>query len=107
MAFTQLYGTVKENGDPGQNARSGGWDSRPAGGGDGLYLITFEPSFTEAPTVVVTQIYPDSLSSSGGDTRDNAVIVGIDNNEVKIKTGNSSGNGTNRKFAFIALGNQS
>ena len=107
MAFKQLYGTIQANGEPAQNTRSGGWTSRPAGGGDGLYLITFEPSFTEPPTVVVTQLYPNDLSSSGGDTRDNAVVVGIDNNELKIKTGNSSGNGTNREFAFIALGNQS
>ena len=107
MAFKQLYGTVKADGEAAPNARSGGWTSRRDSGSNGLYLITFEPSFTEPPTVVATQLYPNDLSSSGGDTRDNAVVVGIDNNELKIKTGNSSGNGTNREFAFIALGNQS
>ncbi len=104
MAQVTLYGTVDPNGN--KAGGSSGWDSRQAGGGAGLYLVNFSPAFKSTPTVVVTQIYPNDLSSTGGDTRDNAVIVGADANEVKIKTGGSDGKGSNRWFNFVAMGDQ-
>ncbi len=100
MAARMEYGTVnpsaqKISGSPGWSVRSDG---------TGLYLIIFEPSFSSAVSVVATQIYPNDLSSGGGNTRDNAVIVGADNNEAKIKTGKDDGSAENRWFSFIALG---
>lgn len=68
-------------------------------------MITFTEPFTDDPTVVATQQFPDNnLVNSTGDTRDNAVIVGVTRAEAYIKTGNGSGDGAWRRFHFIAIG---
>jgi hypothetical protein len=70
----------------------------------GLYSILFEHPFNVVPAVVATQVYPNDVSSQGGDTRDNAVIVGIATHRVRVKTGNGEGKADNRYFTFIATG---
>lgn len=100
MAARMEYGTVNPSGV--KTSGSAGWTVRSDG--TGLYLLIFEPHFSSVVSVVATQIYPNDLRSTGGDTRDNAVIVGADNDEAKIKTGNNDGKAENRWFSFIALG---
>lgn len=68
-------------------------------------MITFTEPFTDDPTVVATQQFPDhNLVNSTGDTRDNAVIVGVKTFAAYIKTGNGGGDGAWRRFHFIAIG---
>ncbi len=100
MAVRMEYGTVNPSAQ--KTSGSPGWSVRADG--TGRYLIIFEPAFSSVVSVVATQIYPNDLSSGGGNTKDNAVVVGADNNEAKVKTGNNDGDATNRWFSFIAIG---
>lgn len=74
--------------------------------GTGLYLVAFDLPFTSMPAVVATQNYPgwDDFTSNGGSTRDNAVVVALNETEVKIKTGDGNGSASDRNFCFIAMG---
>ncbi len=88
--------------------------------GTGLYDITFSPAFTTVPTVVAMQIWPwgegsgppsppsikstGSITSTGMMTTDNAVVVGITPSQCRIKTGNGTGDATDRPFSFLAYG---
>ncbi len=98
--MTTLYGTVNPNGQ--RAGGSAGWTVRQDG--EGMYLIVFEPAFPATPVSVVTQVYPNDLANNGGDTRDNAVIIGQDNNELKVKTGDGNGGASNRWFNFVTVG---
>jgi hypothetical protein len=78
----------------------------------GIFHVQFKAgSFNAIPAVTVTQIYPghptDPIGcsgSSGGDTRDNAVIICIEKDFCRIKTGGSGGGGENRSFSITAIG---
>jgi len=72
----------------------------------GLCTIIFTEEFNTVPAVTATQIYPwpFDADSKGGDTRDNAVIVYIAVDRVRIKTGDDEGKAKNRAFSFIAAG---
>lgn len=77
----------------------------------GVYDVTFSTAFTDRPTVVVSQQFPDDnhtsggkISDTGGNTRDNALVVGVTNSMVRIKTGDGDGDASNRRFHFIAIG---
>lgn len=70
----------------------------------GLYTIILNGSFSTIPGVSTTQIYPDDVNNKGGNTRDNAVLVGVRNDRFRVKTGNGDGNAENRFFSFIAIG---
>jgi len=72
----------------------------------GLYIITYNERFTNPPAVVLTQNYPgwEEFGSTGGDTRDNAVLVASDQLKFQVKTGLSTGDADDRNFAFIAVG---
>ncbi|MEV6040510.1 hypothetical protein AB0L65_56035 [Nonomuraea sp. NPDC052116] len=72
---------------------------------EGTYSVTFNQPFSEAPSVVTTQVYPNTSNSTGGDTRDNSVVVYISPQMFRVITGDSSGKKTDRSFAFIATGN--
>lgn len=73
----------------------------------GLYTITFLPAFKSRPSASVTQIYPSADDfGGGGDTRDNAVIVGLNTTTIKIKTGGSGGGAEDRAFSFIVVGSK-
>jgi hypothetical protein len=71
----------------------------------GLYTVLFDTAFNIIPAVTATQIYPWPMKpdSGGGQTTDNAVIVYVTNDRVRIKVGNNNGTGTNRAFSFIAI----
>lgn len=70
-----------------------------------VWKITFDVAFAAAPTVVATQQHPDhNLVNDSGNTRDNAVIVGVKTTEVYIKTGDGNGEHSWRRFHFIAIG---
>jgi hypothetical protein len=79
---------------------------------NGIYHVQFRAGvFNTTPAVTVTQIYngkPDSPIScsgnSGGNTRDNAVIICIEKDFCRIKTGESGGGGEFRSFSLTAVG---
>jgi hypothetical protein len=78
----------------------------------GLYVIKFSPVFPDVPSGSVTQVFNGqnkSLTyfgpgSTGGDTRDNAVIVWIKNDGMMLVTGDYQGNADDRAFSFIVAG---
>jgi hypothetical protein len=72
--------------------------------GTGLSDVKFDRAFAAIPSVVVTQIFSGDPNSAGGDTRDNAVVVGITTDRVRVKTGDGAGAPSDRFFAFIAMG---
>ena len=101
-----IRGTVKADGSKLEGA--GFSVSRPH---TGTYDVTFSSAFSDRPTVVVSQQHPDDnntssgkISDRGGNTRDNATVVGVTNSMVRIKTGNGDGDASNRRFHFIAIG---
>jgi hypothetical protein len=67
----------------------------------GLYDITFAPPFAAIPAASVTQIWTGSEPS---DTRDNAILVSLEQTKMRVKTGNNTGAPTDRSFSFIAIG---
>jgi hypothetical protein len=70
----------------------------------GLYTIVFDQPFTNRPAVVVSEVYTGNPDYHGGDTRDNAVVVGIAPDQFRLETGQSNGEKDNRWFTFIAIG---
>ena len=72
--------------------------------GSGSYLITYKVPFDIPPAVVLTQNYPgwEEFGPGGGNTMDNAVLVASDENKFKVKTGDRSGDASDRNFAFIS-----
>lgn len=96
--ITTIAGIVSDNGDK----RSGdGFASKRDG--QGIYEITFTKAFKTIYGGSVTQIYWDE----DGNTRDNAVISQLDTTKLRLKTGDGSGNKTNREFTFIVVGDLS
>ena len=85
-----------------------------AAGGTGLYDVIFDDTVTysQTPTVVVTQIFNGaSLSDynptdaySGGSTLDNSVVIAVDPAKFRLMTGDEHGNKQNRMFSFVAVG---
>lgn len=69
----------------------------------GVFDIYFTPAFQNYPAVVATQLFPGDVNNGGGDTRDNAVVVGITPARVRIKTGDGGGGASDRWFSFIAM----
>ena len=70
-----------------------------------LTKVIFSTPFASAPSVVVTQQYPDNNSSGdGGNTKDNATVVKVDRFAAWIKCGDGDGSGSWRRFHFIAVG---
>ncbi len=72
----------------------------------GIYMIIFDAAFSFVPTVVATQQYPDNndFNLTSGDTKDNAVVVGISTTKCLIKCGRADGMADDRRFHFIAIG---
>ncbi|MBK9756189.1 MAG: hypothetical protein IPO88_22370 [Nannocystis sp.] len=70
-----------------------------------LWKIVFASAFSGEPTVIATQQYPDNNNNSdSGNTRDNAIVVGVKSGEAYIKTGDGNGDHSWRRFHFIAIG---
>ncbi len=68
----------------------------------GLYTITFRPALRRVHGGSVTQIF--FSGGDAGDTRDNAVIAFLRNGDMRLKTGNSSGDASDRSFTFVVFG---
>lgn len=102
MSLKIVYGNVSSNG----TIHSGSGDFDVVAEGSGEYTVVFMPAFKSVPTVVTVQNYPgwNDLQSSGGNTTDNTVLIAVNKNKCKIKTGSSNGKPDNRNFAFIAIG---
>lgn len=85
-----------------------------AAGGTGLYDVIFDKTvtYTQTPTVVVTQIFNGSSLSDynptdaygGGSTLDNSVVIAVDSAKFRLMTGDENGNKQNRMFSFVAVG---
>jgi hypothetical protein len=96
-----LGGTI----DSGGGILSPGMGFRVARASTGIFDIYFDTAFSAMPFAAVSQIYPDTWTfNNGGNTKDNAVIVGINQNRLRVKTGNADGDATNRFFSFIVMG---
>jgi len=74
----------------------------------GQYTIVFGAHFTSVPAVVTLQNYPgwDDFHSDGGCTFDNTVLIAVNVEKCKVKTGDAEGKGNacDRNFTFIAIG---
>lgn len=85
-----------------------------AAGGTGLYDVIFDETvtYTQTPTVVVTQIFNGSSLSDynptdaydGGSTLDNSVVIAVEPAKFRLMTGGENGNKQNRMFSFVAVG---
>src|SRR5436309_2899623 len=77
---------------------------------NGVYVVEFLKPFLSRPSVVATQQYAvrnlawDDFENPGGSTLDNVVVIAVNENRVKLVTGNSEGIPTSRNFMFIAIG---
>ena|SRR5215213_9717452 len=97
---TILYGTVGKDG----KKLGGSGYSVSHTGGSGIYFITFQQPFNKLPGGSTTQIYPNDPSSKGGNTMDNALIIYLSTEQMNVKTGDGSGNASDRDFTFIIVG---
>ena len=85
-----------------------------AAGGTGLYDVIFDETvtYTQTPTVVVTQIFNGSSLSDynptdaygGGSTLDNSVVIAVEPAKFRLMTGGENGNKQNRMFSFVVVG---
>eukprot|EP01123_Difflugia_compressa_P005354 TRINITY_DN17035_c0_g1_i1.p1 TRINITY_DN17035_c0_g1~~TRINITY_DN17035_c0_g1_i1.p1 ORF type:complete len:106 (-),score=14.74 TRINITY_DN17035_c0_g1_i1:107-424(-) len=103
MSLKTIGGFIDENGSP--ITKIGDYSiSRDLN--VGIYTITFNTPFENEPAVTASQVYNNDPSFTMGDTRDNVCIVCITNSYMKLKTGDSVGQGSWRKFTFLAIGVQ-
>ena len=70
--------------------------------GEGLYDVTFLTPFAASPSASVTQVFDGG--GQGGDTRDNAIIVSLAADRMRVKTGAGDGRAQNRDFSFVVMG---
>lgn len=105
MAQRIIYGNI--NADGTRYSGTTEFDSRKTA--KGTYHITFRPKFLGVPTVVLTQNYPGwtEFADSGGNTKDNAVLIAVDESGCKYETGGSGGDRSDRNCGFIAIGDGS
>lgn len=114
MSTATIYGNLGFNTDGNLYAISGSGDFRPSFDGVGIYTVEFDVPFDNTPTVTITQIWNGSLDTTnklddftydGGDVRDNAVMIAVDEKHCRFCVG-SGNNGAkqNRMVGFIAVG---
>jgi hypothetical protein len=96
---TKVWGIVSANG-----VIAAGTGFRVDHDQTGVYTIWYDSLFQVAPAVATTQIYPNSTDSTGGDTRDNSVVVYTNKASFRAVTGDNEGKKQNRDFSFIAMG---
>ena len=72
--------------------------------GDGVFIVEFDSPLPNVPAVVVKENYRSwgDFDYTGGDSRDNVVLVAVDQKGFKVITGNNSGARVDRNFAFLA-----
>ncbi len=63
----------------------------------GRYQLFFDPDFSGNPTVIVTQ-------HGSGNTKDNALVYSVSKTSCYVKTGDASGDRSDRAFTIIAIG---
>jgi hypothetical protein len=97
----QLYGIVNPKAELQQGSSGGVTVSRDE---EGIYTAVFLQPFTNTPAVTTTQIFPNNTNDKGGDTKDNAVLIGITNSLFKVKTGDKDGRARDRWFSFSVIG---
>lgn len=104
MAQKIVYGNVNSDGT--RYSGTHDWTSGQTGGGTGRYEVIFDEPFDSVPTVVLTQNYKswNDFGYNGGDARDNAVLIAVDERHFKYKTGKDDGEGSWRNCGFIAIG---
>eukprot|EP01123_Difflugia_compressa_P003573 TRINITY_DN1470_c1_g1_i3.p2 TRINITY_DN1470_c1_g1~~TRINITY_DN1470_c1_g1_i3.p2 ORF type:complete len:107 (-),score=20.06 TRINITY_DN1470_c1_g1_i3:236-556(-) len=103
MSFRELGGFIDETGAI--ISQYGEFDiTRDLNGG--VFTIAFHRPFLAPPVVVATQVHNNDPTFNMTDTKDNCVFLKIDNQGFKVKTGDSVGIGSWRKFSFIAVGFQ-
>jgi hypothetical protein len=82
---------------------------------EGVFDIAFAQGFSSVPGASATQIYakdgktPVFSGNAGatleeGDTRDNAIIVQLSADRMRVATGDSGGSRKDRWFSFIVIG---
>lgn len=95
-----IYGTVSKTG----KKLGGSGYSVSHTENTGIYFITFAQPFNKLPGASTTQIYPNDPNDDGGNTRDNAVIIYLSTEQLKLKTGSDTGEPSDRDFTFIVVG---
>ena len=70
----------------------------------GLYTVIFDDGFNAMPGVSVTEVWPGDITSHGGNTKDNAVLVAVEPDRFRVKLGELDGNAADRAFSFVAIG---
>lgn len=111
-----LRGSV--NGETARGSGGRGFGVRrvsvPGGEAKGLYDVEFVQVFPGVPSAIVTLISDAdffSTDSQGGqfvnqgqNTKQNAVIVAISSQKMRVKTGDENGVAANKNFSFIVIG---
>ncbi len=92
-----LRGVVNRDGT---NNVGEGFDVKPVAKDRGLYEITFKPPFSSMPGASATQI----ALGEGSYTSDNALIVTLSADRMRVKTGGRYGDEDPRQFTFIVIG---
>lgn len=69
----------------------------------GVYTINFHPPFRKIYGGSATQVFYGG-NGYGGDTRDNLIIVYINNREMRVRTGRNNGDANDRDFTFTVNG---
>lgn len=101
MADRIMWGAVNANG----TVQAGsGFDCKKVA--TGTYIVDWDTPFPSMPAVLLTQNYKnwDQFDFSGGDTRDNAVLIASDRNAFKLETGDGARERSDRNFTFLAVG---
>ncbi len=105
-ALRMLRGVVRSDGTVSAGA---GFKSQRKD--QGLYDITFDTPFSSLPGASVTEIFKDGGGDplggppgNPGSTLDNAVIVYLGKNMMRVATGQNNGDRRDRYFSFVVMG---
>ena len=98
MSTQIIYGTVDAKGE-----KISGNSFSSTNEASGRYRVRFEPPFASPPAVTTSQVFA-GVHNNGGDSRDNALVITIEKDKVRIRTGNADGGTEDRSFSFIAVG---
>jgi hypothetical protein len=103
MKQLTVWGAVNEDG-----TRKAGTGFKPERDKKGRYTVKFDPdTFASMPSVVTLENCStgwEDFESDGCDGRNNTVLIAVNKDKFKIKTGNHGGDPIDRNFTFIAVG---
>lgn len=102
MAQIIIWGAINSDGSiaNGSQANPGSHNFSVSHVGTGTYNLFFLPAFSGLPAISGSQWG----FGTSQDTRDNVTFPVLSNAAATVFTGDSSGNRSNRKFSFIAIG---